>query len=99
MKSWLFPIELSGAGETIEEAWNDATDSFMLDVGAVPEGARLNDIDFEEPYYQPEMKEEDEIGLPSFCVYHKKENAQKAFPDVKILEYSGDDIENPTFVD
>ena len=55
-------------------------------------------------YYQPEFVD----GKPpfyqgtelySFEVYHSKSEAQKDFPKHKIIEYSGDDIEEPTFVD
>lgn len=55
-------------------------------------------------YYQPEFENGNPpfyegMELWSFEVYHSKEEAQKDFPHHKIIEYSGNDIENPTFVD
>jgi len=56
-------------------------------------------------YYQPEFKNglppktHDGIELYSFEVYRSKEKAQKDFPNHEILTYTGDDIEEPTFVD
>lgn len=32
-----FRIYLNGIGETVEEAWEDAVEGFMLDPGAPPE--------------------------------------------------------------
>lgn len=51
-------------------------------------------------YYQPKWGDEDlitpdGIELWSYYVYSTKELAQKDFPNREILEYSGDDIENP----
>ncbi len=34
MKHYLFKVTLSGYGDTIEEAWEDATESFAQDPGA-----------------------------------------------------------------
>lgn len=51
-------------------------------------------------YYQPNLKDE-EWGekLFSFEVYRSMKNAQKDFPGYKINQYSGDDVEEPCFVD
>ena len=59
----------------------------------------------ENSYYQPEFKN----GTPpintngqelySFEVYRSKEECEKDFPNYKIISYSGNDIEEPTFVD
>ena len=56
-------------------------------------------------YYQPEFKD----GNPpisksgnepySFEVYKSRDKCQEEFPDCQIITYSGDDIEDPTFVD
>jgi len=59
----------------------------------------------DEVYYQPEFKDGtppiSEAGheLYSFEVYRDKDKCQKDFPDSKVITYSGDDIEDPTFVD
>jgi len=37
--------------------------------------------------------------LNSFDVYHSKERAQRDYPNYEIEEYSGDDIEDPNFID
>lgn len=52
-------------------------------------------------YYQPDLSDNDwKTGeLSSFEVYHLKENCKKDFPDFKINEYSGNDIEFPHFRD
>jgi leucyl aminopeptidase (aminopeptidase T) len=51
-------------------------------------------------YYQPSFDDLTKVeGLHSFEVFASKEVAQKAFPGVEILEYTGNDIEEPTFVD
>lgn len=56
-------------------------------------------------YYQPEFVNGDPpisatgSELFSFEVYKDRKNCQKDFPDSKIIAYSGDEIENPTFVD
>ncbi len=56
-------------------------------------------------YYQPEEKYLSLAGHSSFAVWHRKENLleemQRMFPGqvVKINEYSGDDIEDPCFMD
>ncbi len=49
-----------------------------------------------EIYYQPEDTKEE---IFSFEVYHSLKNAQKDFPDQKIIRYSGDDIEDPSYID
>lgn len=54
-------------------------------------------------YYQPEFGDDDlytpdGTELWSYYVYSTKELAQEDFPDRKILEFKGDDIENPYFV-
>jgi len=53
-------------------------------------------------YYQPDFEDLDKKGiydLSSWDVFKSKSIAQKAFPDVKILTYHQDDIENVRFVD
>lgn len=53
-------------------------------------------------YYQPEITVKfgnDNPDFYSFFVFRSKKLAEKVFPDSKILKYTGDDIENPTFVD
>jgi hypothetical protein len=51
-------------------------------------------------YYQPRL-ENDEWGvlLHSFEVYRDYKNAKSDFPDRVIDIYTGNDIENPTYVD
>ncbi|HKR05959.1 MAG TPA: hypothetical protein VJY62_15085 [Bacteroidia bacterium] len=50
-------------------------------------------------YYQPALNDAEwGVKLYSFQVYDSKVKAQKDFPDKEILEYSGDAIENPTYV-
>ena len=56
-------------------------------------------------YYQPDFKNDDTLITPkgvelwSYYVYQSLENAQKDFPNRKILEYKNDDIEHPYFLD
>jgi len=52
-------------------------------------------------YYQPVLsKEEWEKGIiPSFGVYRELKNAKEDFPKHQISAYSGDDIEDPQFID
>ena len=53
-------------------------------------------------YYQPEMTDKFVNEFPdfySFFVFRSKKLAEFIFPDSLILTYSGDDIENPTYVD
>jgi hypothetical protein len=51
-------------------------------------------------YYQPDFEDPNfDESLFSFEVYSNRENAEADFPNVKILEYSGDDIEDKSFVD
>lgn len=52
-------------------------------------------------YYQPDLSEKEwEKGrLSSFEVYASKEVCQKDFPKKHIDEYSGSQIEEPSFVD
>ena len=52
-------------------------------------------------YYQPKLTDKEfiENDLYSFEVFKSKAKAQKVFPNKEIIEYRGDDIENPTFVD
>lgn len=58
-----------------------------------------------EKYYQPEFNGYGKIigheqdTCYSFQVWHKKKNLLKKFPNCKPVEYSGNDIEDPTFVD
>lgn len=51
-------------------------------------------------YYQPVLPEEDwGVRLHSFEVYYDFMAAKRDFPDCVIAAYSGDDIEEPTYVD
>jgi hypothetical protein len=56
-------------------------------------------------YYQPEEKYLNLAGFSSFAVWHSidtlTEEMKRMFPGerVKINEYSGDDIEDPCFMD
>jgi hypothetical protein len=56
-------------------------------------------------YYQPKFGPKGEppfyegVELYSFEVYKSKAECEKDFPNHEILEFSGDDIEDPTFVD
>lgn len=56
-------------------------------------------------YFQPEFDEKGNVKghesemLYSFNVWHKKENLLKEFPKCNPIEYNGDDIEEPTFMD
>lgn len=56
-------------------------------------------------YYQPEFDESGDIKghsgsyIPSFVVWGKKENLLQQYPNCTPIEYSGDDIEGPTFAD
>jgi hypothetical protein len=49
-----------------------------------------------EVYYQPEDTKEE---IFSFEVYRSMKNAQKDFPGQKIIRYSGDDIEDVSYID
>jgi hypothetical protein len=59
----------------------------------------------ENTYYQPEFVNgnppinKNGVELFSFEVYRSKEECKKDFPNHKIMAYSGNDIEEPTFVD
>ncbi|MFW6273011.1 MAG: hypothetical protein ACOC2U_04465 [bacterium] len=56
-------------------------------------------------YFQPDFKDNDTlktkdgIDFYSFFVYRNYHNAKKDFPNTPILAYSGDDIEEPTYMD
>lgn len=53
-------------------------------------------------YYQPIMTDaqwNEHRWFNSFNVYHSYENAKADFPDCEIGAYSGDDIEEPTYID
>lgn len=62
---------------------------------------------FEDPtegavYYQPILSDEEwneHRWFNSFNVYRSYWNAKKAFPNNEIGAYSGDDIEDPTYMD
>lgn len=55
---------------------------------------------YEDEYYQPSFEDENKVlGLASFEVFASMEVARKAFPEVEILTYHGNDIEEPSFVD
>jgi len=56
----------------------------------------------EKVYYQPIMSDaqwNEHRDFNSFDVYNSFEKAKADFPDCEIGAYSGDDIENPNFVD
>ena len=61
-------------------------------------------VESQKKYYQPDWGDDDTLITPdgvelwSYYVYSTKELAQEDFPDRKILEFSGDDIENVYFV-
>jgi hypothetical protein len=67
----------------------------------IPIEYRLGYLPEEKFYYQPELSvEEWESGkLASFQVYRDWLNAKKDYPNHNIKMYSGNDIEEPTFVD
>lgn len=48
-----FKVTLSGSGNTVDECWNDATESFSMDPGITPE-------DDEYEIVEDENEEEDE---------------------------------------
>ena len=58
-------------------------------------------LEGEEVYYQPQWDEElwNKAGLSSFQVYRSKEKAQEDFPTLEIDKFSGDDIEDHTYID
>ena len=39
-RQFTFQVELSGQGETVDEAWRDACEQFALDPGPVPDTAK-----------------------------------------------------------
>jgi hypothetical protein len=67
----------------------------------IPIENRLGYLPEERVYYQPELSvTEWESGkLASFQVYRDWLNAKKDYPNHNIIMYSGNDIEQPTFVD
>ena len=56
-------------------------------------------------YFQPDIDDFGEVKghpkeeIPTFCVWHKKEHLMEDYPNCTPIEYSGDDIEEPTFMD
>lgn len=84
-------IGLFEAQNQIDELFNPK--SKVIDLNSIP------------IYYQPDFGDDDTLVTPdgtelwSYYVYASKERAQKDFPDRKILEFSGDDIEDPYFID
>jgi hypothetical protein len=52
-------------------------------------------------YYQPVLTEREmfENDMYSWFVYRSLENAKRDFPNHKIKEYSGNDIEEPVYID
>lgn len=53
-------------------------------------------------YYQPELSEDFLNKNPnfySFFVFRSRKLAEKVFPTAKILTFTGEDIEKPTYVD
>lgn len=52
-------------------------------------------------YYQPVLTEKEmfENDLFSWQVYRSYANAKRDFPNHEIKEYTGDDIENPLYID
>lgn len=97
--------------EDFDKMYNSLYDLWVSEIITTDEGKKYikEDIDacnFEvidtTKYYQPDLPDElwgTPEGLWTFDVYHSKEKAQADFPDYEIKEYSGDDIEDPTFVD
>lgn len=72
---------------------------------ALEKAGQYHDFDFEnqkrlmdmpDVYYQPDPLPDD---LPSFGVFLSKEEAERRYPDCEIVEYHGDAIEEPIFVD
>ena len=61
-------------------------------------------VESQKKYYQPDWGEDDTLITPngtelwSYYVYSTKELAQEDFPHRRILEFSGDDIEDVYFV-
>lgn len=49
-------------------------------------------------YFQPDL-DDNRVCLYSFEVYHFLSNARRDYPNVKILAYADDDIENPVYID
>ncbi len=53
-------------------------------------------------YYQPELPDElwgTNKGIYSFEVYRSKKKCKEDFPKYNVIEYSGDEIEEPTYID
>jgi hypothetical protein len=53
-------------------------------------------------YYQPQLTDaflEENKDFASFFVFKSKKLAQRVFPSYNILEYTGNDIEKPTYID
>jgi len=53
-------------------------------------------------YYQPNLSDKEWYANKWFNtidVYHSFDNAKRDFPNAEIGAYSGDDIENPNFID
>jgi hypothetical protein len=56
-------------------------------------------------YFQPEFDKNGNVGghpdvsIPSFLVWRNKEILKRRFPNCTILEYSGEDIKEPSFAD
>lgn len=48
MKNYIFTVRLSGWGDTKEEAWNEAVESFSIDSGPPPDGNDVEIVDEEE---------------------------------------------------
>jgi hypothetical protein len=48
MKSYIFTVYLRGDGESVEQAWRDACESFSLDSGPVPESDEYIILDEED---------------------------------------------------
>lgn len=75
---------------------------YIVDDEECPYGTFNEEV---EVFYQPEIDEEGMIvGHPedsifSFEVWRSKENLLKDFPECNPIEYTRDDIEDPTFID
>lgn len=55
-------------------------------------------------YYQPELDRNMRIvghttHIPSFLVWRNKENLLESYPNCIPIEYKGNDIKNPTYMD
>lgn len=52
-------------------------------------------------YYQPEFDDDiwEEKEFHSWYIFHDKDIAENAFPDLDIIEMRDNDVKDPVFVD